>query len=122
MFMAKTYHADFGHSITCEVIVSAIGAGHLRDQEMTMRPNFRPNAPSSAGTIPSLLLDWLLNLATRLVAHSLNMPAPLVHTTGVLVFAQVQAVETRIGRTLCPVRLWRRVRGSIESFSRSFRR
>jgi len=37
------------------------------------------------------------------------MPEPLVHTTGVLVFAQVQAVETSIGRTLCPARLRRRV-------------
>jgi hypothetical protein len=33
-----------------------------------------------------------------------------VHTTGVFVFAQVQAVETSIGRTLCPVRLWRALR------------
>ena len=76
-----------------------------------MRPNSRPNAPSSAtGTIPWLLLSWLLRLTTRLVAHSLNMPEPLVQTTGVLVFAQVQAVETSIGRTLCPVRLWRQFR------------
>jgi hypothetical protein len=106
MFMAKTYHDDFGHSITSEVIVSAIGAGHLRDQEMTM-PHSRPNAsPSAADMIPSRLL----NLATRLLARSLNMPEPLVHTTGVLVFAQVQAVETSIGRTLCPVRLWRQFR------------
>ncbi len=35
------------------------------------------------------------------------MPEPLVHTTGAFVFAQVQAVETSIGRTLCPTRLWR---------------
>ena len=33
---------------------------------------------SAAGMIP-----WLLNLATRLLARSLNMPEPLVHTTGV---------------------------------------
>ena len=71
-----------------------------------MHRNSRPNAsPSTTG-----LINWLLNLATRLLAHALSMPEPLVHTTGVLVFAQVQAVETSIGRTLCPVRLWRQFR------------
>jgi hypothetical protein len=29
----------------------------------------------------------MLNLATRTLAHWLNMPEPLVHTTGVFVFA-----------------------------------
>ncbi len=76
-----------------------------------MRRNSRPHAsPSAAGLIPWLLLNWLLKLAIRLLARSLNMPEPLVHTSGVLVFAQVQAVETHIGRTLCPVRLWRQFR------------
>ncbi len=84
-----------------------------------MRPNSHPNAsPSAAGLIPCLL-NWLLKLATRLLARSLNMPEPLVHTTGAFVFAQVQAVETSIGRTLCPVRLWRRLRASIEASRRS---
>ena len=41
---------------------------------------------SAASVIP-----WLLNLATRLLARGLNMPEPLVHTTGVLVLAQVQS-------------------------------
>ena len=57
------------------------------------------------------MATWLLNLATRLLARSLNMPEPLVRTTGVFVFAQVQAVETSFGRTLYPIRLlrlWRR--------------
>jgi hypothetical protein len=53
----------------------------------------------------------LLKLATRLLARSLNMPEPLVHTTGVLVFAHVAAVETRVGKTLCPTRLVRRIQG-----------
>jgi hypothetical protein len=53
------------------------------------------------------MLTWLLNLATRLLARSLNMPEPLVRTTGVFVFAQVQAVEGSLGRTLCPTRLLR---------------
>ena len=74
-----------------------------------MRPDSRPDASPSAALIPCLL-DWVLNLATRLVARSLNMPEPLVHSTGMLVFAQVQAVENHIGRTLCPVRLWRQFR------------
>ena len=73
-----------------------------------MTPISGPNNAPSASALP-----WLLHLATRLttrfLAHSLNMPEPLVHTTGVFVFAQVQAVETSIGRTLCPARLWRRV-------------
>ena len=76
-----------------------------------MPTNSRPNAsPSAAGTIPWLRLNWLLNLATRLLARALNMPEPLVHTTGAFVFAQVQAVETSVGRTLCPIRLWRQFR------------
>jgi len=53
---------------------------------------------------------WLLNLATWLLARSLNMPEPLVHDTGFFVFAHVQAVENSVGRTLCPIRLWRRLR------------
>jgi hypothetical protein len=65
----------------------------------------RPNPSPSAAEI----IAWLLTLATRLLAHWLNMPEPLVHTSGVFVFAQVQAVETSIGRTLCPIRLWRRL-------------
>jgi hypothetical protein len=56
------------------------------------------------------MLTWLLNLATRLLARSLNMPEPLVRTTGVFVFAQVQAVESSLGRTLCPIRLLRLLR------------
>jgi hypothetical protein len=60
--------------------------------------------PPAAGTIP-----WLLNLATRLLARILNMPEPLLHNTGVLVFAHVQAIETSIGnRLLRQLRCWRR--------------
>ena len=53
------------------------------------------------------LSSWLLNLATRMLACSLNMPEPLVHDTGIFVFVHVQAVETSVGRTLCPTRLRR---------------
>jgi hypothetical protein len=45
------------------------------------------------------------------LARSFNMPEPLVHTTGVLVFAHVAAVENRVGKTLCPARLLRRIQG-----------
>ena len=70
-----------------------------------MRPN------SSQNPFPSLADSalWLLNLATRLLARSLNMPEPLVHDTGMFVYIRVQEVETSIGRKLCPVRLWRRL-------------
>jgi hypothetical protein len=72
---------------------------------MTMSTPTRPNAVSiAASTIP-----WMLNLATRLVARTLNMPEPLVHNTGVFVFVHVQAVETSIGnRVLRQLRSWRR--------------
>jgi hypothetical protein len=54
------------------------------------------------------MIPWLSNLATRMLARMLNMPEPLVHTTGVFVFAQVQAVETSVGKAFCPIRMLRR--------------
>jgi hypothetical protein len=64
---------------------------------------------SRSGTFPSAaMVRWLLNLATRLLARLFNMPEPLLHTTGVFVFVQVQTIENSIGRTLCPVQLLRR--------------
>jgi hypothetical protein len=65
----------------------------------------RPSTFSAAGIAP-----WMLNLATRLLARILNMPEPLVHTTGAFVFAHVQAVENSVGNTLCPIRLLRQLR------------
>jgi hypothetical protein len=56
-----------------------------------------------------LLLPWLIHLATWLVARALNMPAPLVEAAGIFVFLKAQAFENRIGRSLCPIRLWRRL-------------
>jgi hypothetical protein len=73
---------------------------------MTMNDPARPSTLSSAAGIA----PWMLNLATRLLARLLNMPEPLLHTTGAFVFAHVQAVETSVGRTLCPIRLLRRFR------------
>ena len=57
----------------------------------------------------ALVLPWLMELATWLVARSLNMPAPLVEAAGIFVFLKAQAIENWIGKSLCPVRLWRRL-------------
>ena len=53
------------------------------------------------------MIPWLLKLATQMLACGLNMPEPLVHHTGVFVFA---AFETGIGKSLCPNRLLRYLR------------
>lgn len=68
-----------------------------------MRTLPRPSTP------PTGITPWMLNLATRALARSLNMPEPLVHTAGVLVFAQVQAVENSVGKRLCPIGLLRQL-------------
>ena len=57
----------------------------------------------------ALLLPWLIDLATWMVARALNMPAPLVEAAGIFVFLKAQAFENRIGKSLCPIRLWRRL-------------
>jgi hypothetical protein len=49
-------------------------------------------------------------LATLVLAHSLQLPEPVMHDTGLFVFVQVQAIENKIGRTLCPIRLLRQLR------------
>ena len=64
------------------------------------------------------LSSWLLNLATRMLACSLNMPEPLVHNTGVFVFVRVQAAENSIGKSLCPIRLLRQFRNWRRSSAR----
>jgi hypothetical protein len=67
-----------------------------------------PSRPNSF-SIAASMLAWLLDLATRLLARILNMPEPLLHNTGVLVFAHVQAIETSIGNHLQrQLRCWRR--------------
>jgi hypothetical protein len=67
-----------------------------------------PSRPSSFS--PASIAPWMLNLATRLLAQILNMPEPLLHTTGVFVFAHVQAVENSVGKTFCPIRQLRQLR------------
>jgi len=64
----------------------------------------------AAGSVP-----WLLNLATRLLACSLQLPEPVVQDTGAFVFAQVQAVENRFGKALCPKRLARQLHSLLQS-------
>lgn len=53
------------------------------------------------------LLPWFLNFGTWLAARVLNLPEPLVHATGVVVLAQVEAFENSVGKSLCPIRLAR---------------
>jgi hypothetical protein len=59
------------------------------------------------------LIRWTLNLATWLAARSLNMPEPVVHDTGVFVFVQVQTIENKLFRALCPRRLLRQFRSLL---------
>jgi len=60
------------------------------------------------------MVRWSLNLTTWLVARSLNMPEPLVHDTGIFVFVQVQTIENRIAKSLCPARLVRQLRSLLQ--------
>ena len=61
----------------------------------------------------AVAIPWTLNLAIRLLARSLQLPEPVVHDTGVFVFARVQAVENRVGKALCPMRLMRQLRSLL---------
>ena len=56
------------------------------------------------------LVRTLHNLAIWALARSLNMPEPLVHDTGIFVVVQVQTIENRVGKALCPMRLLRQLR------------
>jgi hypothetical protein len=66
--------------------------------------------PEPGNLQPAAIIPWLLSLGIWLLARSLNMPEPLVHSAGVLLFAQVQAAETRAAKSLCPFRLLRQLR------------
>ncbi len=56
------------------------------------------------------LLPWLVQFASRWLARSLNVPEPLVYSTGHFVVAQVVAFEHSVGKSLCPFRLVRSLR------------
>jgi hypothetical protein len=60
------------------------------------------------------VVPWMANLATWILARTLNMPQPLVHDTGVFVFVQVQTIENRVGKALCPMRLMRQLRSLLQ--------
>ncbi|WP_448044623.1 hypothetical protein [Bradyrhizobium liaoningense] len=61
-------------------------------------------------TVTDHVLPWAMAFATRMLARSLNMPEPLVHSTGDYVVARVTAFEHGVGRSLRPFRLPRLVR------------
>ena len=67
-----------------------------------MNPRARPSTFSAAG-----MTSWMFHLAARMLARALNMPEPVLHSTGAFVVAQVQATEARAAKTLCPFRLLR---------------
>ncbi|HWX61792.1 hypothetical protein [Bradyrhizobium sp.] len=75
---------------------------------MTMIPLLLPAVTAIA--------SWLLSMASWLLARSLNMPQPLLLSTGMFVYAQVQAVESSVGKSLCPRRLARKLRALRRSF------
>lgn len=66
---------------------------------------------------PAAIPEWILAIATRLLARSLNMPEPLVVSTGAYVYAQVAAAETRAAKTLCPLALARRLRAGFRKLT-----
>jgi hypothetical protein len=61
-------------------------------------------------TVADHLLPWAMAFGTRMLARSLNLPEPLVHTTGDYVVAQVIAFEHGVAKGLCPFRLARLLR------------
>lgn len=61
-------------------------------------------------TLADHVLPWVMAFATRMLARSLNMLEPLLHSTGDYVVAQVTAFEHSVGRSLSPFRLARLLR------------
>lgn len=55
------------------------------------------------------LTNWLITMATRLIAGSINMPEALLRDTGEFVVAYVAEVEQRSG-LVCPRRLMKELR------------
>jgi hypothetical protein len=46
------------------------------------------------------VIPWVLKLASRMLARGLDMPEPMLHHTGMFVFARVAAFEDSVGRSL----------------------
>jgi hypothetical protein len=59
------------------------------------------------------LIQCLLDLATWLLARTLQMPEPMVHAAALFLLVQVQAIESvfenGLGKNLWPIRLLRRL-------------
>ena len=55
------------------------------------------------------LVQCLVDLATWVLARTLQMPEPMVHAAATLLLMQVRAIESCVGKKLCPVRLARRL-------------
>ena len=68
------------------------------------------HAVSSAARRLPRLLHLATRLAARLLAQALNMPEPVLHSTGLYVVARVQVAEHRAAKSLCPYSLFRRLR------------
>jgi hypothetical protein len=58
--------------------------------EMIMYPPSQNTSPLPA------IAQWLTDLGIRLVARSLQMPAPLVHATADFLYATVQEADRRL--------------------------
>jgi hypothetical protein len=82
----------------------------LKSKEMTMcTPHHFPISIWIHRLIP-----WVLKLASRMLARGLDVPEPMLHHTGMFVFARVAAFEGSIGRSLGAgnlLRLFHRRRG-----------
>ena len=50
------------------------------------------------------LIQCLLDLATWLLARTLQMPEPVVHAAAIVLLLRVQAIENSVGKGLCPIR------------------
>jgi hypothetical protein len=55
------------------------------------------------------LVQCLLDLATWLLARALQMPEPMVHAIAIFLVLRAQAIENDIGKSLCPIKLVRRL-------------
>lgn len=53
----------------------------------------------------------VLRLITLVLLRQLDLPAPLLHTTSIYVFARMQALETSVGKRLGRLRLAGRIGG-----------
>jgi hypothetical protein len=55
------------------------------------------------------LIQCLIDLATWLLARALQMPEPVVHAAALFLVLRAQAIENDIGKSLCPIKLARRL-------------